>query len=138
MVSSSFDPWSFLMALGLSRDEVECMEQQGFVAVEHRAYKGTRLGPYFRLRWRMNGRQRVKSLGLDAELAVAVVNAIAQLQKKKALTHFLKRMLLEARRGLKLAKKDLQATMAATGRYYHGFTARKRRTSSRAETLRES
>ena len=116
------DSWSILMNLGLSRAEVNCLQHQGFVASEYRA----RHGPYFKLRWRNDGKQRVKYLGHDAELARTVSIALADLQKKKVLERQLARMVLEARKILRKAKKEMVAAMAARGEYFHGYTSRKR------------
>src|SRR5476651_807711 len=91
------DPWTILMGLGLSRTEVACLQDQGFVAAEYRVHRAARLGPYFKLRWRMHGRQMVKYLGQDAEKAEAVANALVEVQKKKMLERQLARMFAEAR-----------------------------------------
>jgi hypothetical protein len=122
------DPWSILMGLGMSRTEVDCLQDQGFVAAEYRTYQGARLGPYYKLRWRQDGKQRVKYLGQDVEIIVEVSIALAQLQKKRILERQLARMFLEARKSLRRVKQDMTTAMAAMGEYYHGYTSRKRRT----------
>jgi hypothetical protein len=115
------------MGLGLSHAEVDCLQHQGFVAVEYRDYRGARLGPYFKLRWRRDGKQRVTYLARDAEKAETVSIALAQLQKKKVLERQLARMFLEARRSLRKAKQEMAAAMASRGKYYHGYSSRRRR-----------
>jgi hypothetical protein len=127
---ASTDPCSILMSLGLSLAEVDCLKDQGVVTAEYRDYQGTHLGPYHKLRWRMHGRQRVKYLGQDLAKAERVSIALAQLRQQKVLDRQLAKMMSEARKGLRKAKKELAAAMTARGRYYHGYTSRKQRCSA--------
>jgi hypothetical protein len=62
-------PLSLLAELGLTDESVLELVNQGFLTAEYRVYCGTRLGPYFKLRWRSKGRQRVKYLGRMALLS---------------------------------------------------------------------
>jgi hypothetical protein len=54
-----------LEALGLSEEDVLALQRQGFVSTEDRG--GT---AYFKLRWRLEGRQKVLALGLDLGFTV--------------------------------------------------------------------
>ena len=129
------DPWEVLTGLGLSRADVEGLQRQGFVAPEFRVDQGVRRGPYYKLRWRINGRQRVKYLGRSAAQAEAVASAVAHLQQPRVRERHLARQMAEARRKLTQAKQTMAAALAAEGKYYHGYTSR-RRTEGNAQTAR--
>ena len=137
MIDPDRDARAVLTRLGLNEDDVEALALQGFVAAEDRQYRGARLGPYFKLRWRMHGRQRTKYLGRDAQLAEVVANAIADLQRENLLAREVARMMTAARKSLQETKKQMAKVMANRGRYYHGYTCRKRRTNPASATEAE-
>ncbi len=70
-----------LLRLGLTRNDIAALRRQGFIAAEYCVRGGRRFGPYFKLRWRCGGRQRVRYLGRDCRLAEAVAAAVKQLQE---------------------------------------------------------
>jgi hypothetical protein len=127
-------PFSLLAELGLTDEDVLALANQGFLTAEYRDYCGTRLGPYFKLRWRSNGRQRVKYLGRDVNRAEVISNAIANLREGKRIQEQLAELVAEARQSLRRAKQAMDTTMANQDRYFHGFTGRKKRTGSAGQT----
>jgi hypothetical protein len=89
-----------LAALGLSSDDLEALKRQGFVATDYR-HRGRRLyGPYFKLRWRRKGRQKVLYLGQARHRAEQVRAALTEWQRPSRLMRQLSRLLDETRRRL--------------------------------------
>ena len=67
-------------ALQLLRNHPERFTRQGSVAAAWRTYRGRRLGPYYRLVWREDGRQRTLYLGRQCPLVDEVRRLLAQIQ----------------------------------------------------------
>ena len=116
------DPFA---GLNLSVKDYAALAEQGFVAPEFRTYAGKKLGPYFKLRWRSGGRQRVRYLGTDAARIARIKTVLAELQSPKQLIRELTQMMTEARAGLHDTKEILKPQCAAAGLMFHGFTLRK-------------
>src|SRR4051812_22927584 len=109
-----------LVALRLSPEDVRALARQGFVAAHVRGGR-----TYFKLRWRLDGRQRVRGLGIDPRRAEAVRAALAARRHARAAARELDHLLARARRHLRNAKRLLAPIMAAAGFHYHGFTRRR-------------
>ena len=133
VLSPGRDSFSLLAELGLTDEDVLSLVHQGFLTAEYRNYGGARLGPYFKLRWRSNGRQRVKYLGRDVNRAEAVSDAINSLREGKRRQDRLTALVADARKSLRRAKQAMNAAMANQGRYFHGFAVRKRKAGSAAK-----
>ena len=127
------DSSSLLAELGLTDEDVLSLVNQGFLTAEYRVHGAARLGPYFKLRWRSNGRQRVKYLGRDVDRAEAISDAISSLREGKRRQDQLAALVADARKSLRRAKQAMNAAMANQGRYFHGFAGRKRETGSAAK-----
>jgi hypothetical protein len=84
-----------LAALGLTAEDYRALAQQGFVSPERRAG-----GPYYKLRFRRDGRQVVTCLGKDHAAAQAVAKELRTLQAPARLGRHLRRLTIEARRTL--------------------------------------
>ena len=63
-----------LARLGLGPADRAALARQGFVAAEWRRRGGRRWGPYFKLRWRRGGVQRVRYLGREVRISRPVAN----------------------------------------------------------------
>jgi hypothetical protein len=114
-----------LAALGLSALDQQALARQGFVAAEYRPGQGRRLGPYFKLRWRRDGRQQVRYLGCDLDWARQIQAALANLQRPRQLIRQVNGLMKEARKRLHQAKDLLEPRLGEGGQYYHGYTARR-------------
>ena len=118
-----------LLALGLSSEHVRALAQQGFVCSE---YRGKR-GPFFKLRFRLQGRQVVKYLGMDVEEAERVRRELAELQRARRGGVELRRATLEARKILRSSKRMVWADAKRAGFEFHGRSLRQRKTNVRAD-----
>ena len=127
------DSLSLLAELGLTDEDVLTLVNQGFLTAEYRNYGDARLGPYFKLRWRSNGRQRVKYLGRDVKRAEAISDAIGRLREGKRRQEQFAALVVDARKSLRRAKQAMTTAMGNLGRYFHGFTGRKRGIGSDAQ-----
>jgi len=78
-------------ALTLLREDPLRFATQGTITTTWRTYRGRRLGPYFRLTWRENGRQRAIYLGRQTPLVDEVRHLLHEAQT-------IRRMLSEHRR----------------------------------------
>ena len=78
----------------------------------------------FKLRFRMNGRQRVKYLGVDARFANQVEQELGQLQQKRHDDRQLKRLNREASELLRSCKLYLEPLINAVGLRFHGLAIR--------------
>ena len=93
---------------------------QGSVVEGWRDYRGRRLGPYFRLAFRVDGRQKSIYLGADKTLADDIRKRLTALQevrrKQQALSHL--RALIK--KSLANHRQRLQAELAEVGLYLKG------------------
>jgi hypothetical protein len=110
-----------LAGLGLAAEDLRALARQGFVAAEARRGRG----PYYKLRWRRGGRQRVRYLGRDPGRAARARAALEALQRPLRAARLLARLLGEARRRLREARRLLTPRAEARGLRYHGYTARR-------------
>jgi hypothetical protein len=89
-----------LAGLGLAAEDLRALARQGFVSEERRGGRG----PYYKLRWRRAGQQRVRYLGGDPGRAAVVRAELEGLQRPPRAARLLARLLGEARRRLRDAK----------------------------------
>jgi hypothetical protein len=108
-----------ILDLGQTPFELQALVQQGFVAVEPR---GARL--IYKLRYRVAGRQRVRSLGSDPLQAQLIADELAKLQAARRQQLTTKRIVKHARRALRKAKRRLTAVATAEGVVFHGYSIR--------------
>ena len=112
-----------LQLLLLSPAELRALERQGFVAAEYRRGRG----PYFKLRYQVNGRQRVVNLGADAQLAEEIRRELAQLQADRRGERKLARLMGEASDVLRKSKQRLEGDLRRVGLQFHGYAIRRSR-----------
>lgn len=81
----------------------------------------------FKLRFRRNGQQRVRYLGVDERVAELVRRQLAELQKRRRNARLLRAAVRAARRALRESKRALEPELIARGYRYHGYAIRRRR-----------
>jgi hypothetical protein len=101
-------------------DHAELFRDQGSVQVTWRLYQGRRLGPFYRLAYRVAGRQRSKYLGKDQTLAEEVERILHEIQTPLREQRWLARMTRDGRRAFKRHKQDLQRELESLGLYVKG------------------
>ena len=129
-VNCDSDLWT---RLRLSEDDLSALANQGFITSEYRLRDGQKFGPYFKLRFRKDGRQHVRYLGRDARLAAQVDAALASLQAPVCLAREAASLMAEVRQQLRRAKEKMKPHLTDLGFHYHGYVARRPR-NSRAST----
>jgi hypothetical protein len=114
-----------LADLGLSVEDRQALARQGFVAEEYRSGRRGRRGPYYRLHWRHQGRQRVRYLGKDLARAEQVKTALVAMQSSQRLLHQVAQWLAEVQKSLQRAKQILEPHLAEQGWRFHGYAGRR-------------
>lgn len=112
-----------LELLPIGSADRRALEQQGFVAAEYRHGRG----PYFKLRYRVNGQQRVVYIGTDARLADEIRRELAQLQADRRGECKLVRLTAEAHDVLRKSKQRLDGEFRRLGLKFHGYAIRRSR-----------
>jgi hypothetical protein len=112
-----------LVDLGLSAAEQAALARQGFIAPEYRHQKG----PYYRLHFRLDGRQTTRYLGCDSTVIPTLRAELADLQRLTHLDRELGQRCRQARRLLRATKKRLAPDLQRAGYHYHGLDIRRRR-----------
>ena len=116
-------PPRVLHTLGLNEDEIRTVRRQGFVSQDVR-------GPnqvYYKLRFRMAGRQHVRYIGRDAALARLIALELRQSQQRIHQGRNLSRLLREAKLLLRTSKTRLDPQLAQQGFRFHGRAIRRLR-----------
>ena len=111
-----------LSRLKLSADEIEELKSQGFVAEERRGKT-----VYFKLRFRLQGRQRVKYLGRDVAFVNMIRQELAVIQTPRRTLQHVERCGQHARTSLRQMKSELTPMLASYGYHFHGMAIRKTR-----------
>lgn len=120
-----------LALLNLTPAEQNALASQGFVAAEYR--RGS--GPYFKLRFRLQGRQVVRYLGVNPEFAKRVEKEVAELQRPRRQEQQVRRLNDEAHRQLRHWKQTLEPFVTKQGYHFHGFALRKARRPSHKQPV---
>jgi hypothetical protein len=120
---------TLLAELGLGSAEVAALKRQGFVSCEARG--GGRI--VYKLRFRLDHRQRVKCLGADEALARRVEETLSRLQHPRHKALALGRLTRETARLLRDGKRRIEPWLAAAGYRFHGQALRRPRRRKRAE-----
>ena len=94
--------------------------RQGSVVSSWRVYRGRRLGPFFSLRYRIEGQQSSIYLGRSLILAEQVRGLLMDLQQERRLT----RLKRQARAELHKCKASWQQELASMGLSLKGFEVR--------------
>ena len=115
-----------LAGLNLDDEEFAALKRQGFVSRE------TRRGiSVFKLRFRVNGRQRVKYVTTDPVVAAALERQLRQLQRAKDNDITLRSLNREARQLLRQCKNRLSPLVEQAGLGFHGRALRRPRPTNR-------
>lgn len=115
-----------LSRLNLTDDQMAALSTQGFVARERRC--GRR--DIFKLRFRIEGKQVVRSLGTSPANAASVALAVRVLQRTMRVQRELRKLEEELRRYLKATKKLLRPAVDLAGYRFHGMCVRRTRSRS--------
>ena len=116
-----FADFPALARLGLSEGDLDELEQQGFLAPEHRGER-----TYYKLRFRRGGRQVVRYVG-GTEKAGLVAQELNTLQAARRVQRELAELGVAARLILRDAKTKLEPLLLDRGFKYHGQAVRRPR-----------
>ena len=97
---------------------------QGTVEAECRVHRGKRLGPYFRVRYRADGRRRSIYLGRSAELAELVRQLLAAIRGLRREQLASRRRMRQARAALRSHKAEMARLLATRGITLKGWEFR--------------
>ena len=123
---STEDLTGALSGLNLTADQMAALSTQGFVARERRC--GRR--DIFKLRFRIDGKQIVRSLGTSPTNAARVAFGVRVLQRTMHVQRELRKLEEELRRYLKATKKLLRPAVEIAGYRFHGMCVRRTRSRS--------
>jgi hypothetical protein len=116
----SFD----ILAGRIDREDLAALAVQGFVSTEVRPSGQVT----YKLRWRRDGRQRVRYLGSDPAVAARVQAAVETLQQPNRSNRLWKVFLAAAWQTSRNIKATLGQPMKEIGYVYHGHTTRLKNT----------
>jgi hypothetical protein len=111
-----------LPELGLTADEIAALRRQGFVSRERRGHGHVR----YKLRFRHGGKQHVRYLGQDPQVADRVRQELASLQAATRLDRHLGRLLHEVTPLLRSVKTRLEPVLQDAGYRFHGLSIRRK------------
>jgi hypothetical protein len=100
------------------------LSRQGYVVESWRQYRGRRLGPYYRLRYRERGRMRSVYLGRDAVLAEEVRGRLSELQRPLRRKREAHKRWKKERAYLRILKARWEAELRKIGLRLKGFEVR--------------
>lgn len=129
LVTSQATP-PLLTQLGLTAGELAALRRQGFVCRERRGR-----GFVFKLRFRLAGRQQIRVIGRDADLAMALKKELAEWQRTRRDEREVARWHTQVSAALRGANLRLAPLCEAAGYYFHGRSVRKRRSPHPAATV---
>ena len=98
--------------------------RQGAVVASWRYYQGRKLGPYYRLAYREEGRQCFIYLGRDEGLAQAVRDLLAALKRPRRRRRLFDALRTQGRAMLRQAKASMAEELAKWGLRLKGFEVR--------------
>jgi hypothetical protein len=110
-----------LASLRLDSEDIAAIADQGFISKDHRGNR-----TYDKLRFRRDGRQRVRYIG-DAARASAVEEELKILQRPLQLRRRMAELTRSVTGELRTAREKLQPLAESQGYCYHGHALRKRR-----------
>ena len=117
------EPHTVWQRLGFTNGELTALARQGFVCGEQRGPNNK----VFKLRFRLNGQQRVRYLGTNEEQAQSVQRQLLELQRSTHQHRQLRQVAREARQLLTQAKTNLRPLLTAVGFDFHGLSIRRKR-----------
>jgi hypothetical protein len=114
--------WLTLSRLTLTESDLRALRRQGHVAAERRNNR-----TIYKLRFRVAGRQKVRYLGSDPEVAKSVAEELRGLQRPTRQERALRRLLTEVARYRRDFKAALIPHVQEIGCTFHGFEIRRPR-----------
>jgi len=108
--------------LRLTANERKALETQGFVSQECRG-----LRRYYKLRFRLMGRQHVRYIGADFERARQIECELRQLRQQRERFQEIVKIVREGRALLRQTKKEVAAALEGSDLYFHGQEIRRKR-----------
>ena len=113
---------SLLTTFNLSDEELGALARQGFVSWERRGRC-----MYAKLRYRVDGKQRVKYLGKEEGFVRRVEEELAVLQSTSQLDRALGRLTRDANQVLRSVRGRVESVLSDRGYVLHGRSVRKPR-----------
>ena len=98
--------------------------RQGAIVATWREYQGRKLGPYYRLAWREEGRQRSRYLGCSTWVVEKVRELLARVQQELRQGRQLRRLERTARAAMRWSKGLLRKELGRLGLWLKGFEVR--------------
>ena len=114
--------------LGFVTGHMDIFGRQGSVHESWRRYQGKTLGPFFRLSFRQEGKQRSRYLGSDRAFALEVRKLLRDLQAPLRQQRDLDRQLGQVRQSVQARKRAFGRQLARQGLYWKGSEIRGWRT----------
>ena len=111
-------------ALRCIAEHPESFARQGTVVAAYRKVGPRTYGPYHRLSYRVEGRQRSVYIGRDPQKVDAVRAALASLQDRRRKQREFDKLEQGVRRSLRLAKIQADMHIRTLGLRFHGFEIR--------------
>ncbi len=102
----------------------EVLACQGAVAETWRSYGGRKLGPYYRLAWLEDGRQRSIYLGASEELAQEVRRLLDEFQSRMGRQRTWRQQMAQVRKAFRAHQRQWRRELRAHGLYARGLTVR--------------
>jgi hypothetical protein len=96
----------------------------GAIVATWRTYQGHRLGPYYRLAYRENGRQQSRDLGCCKELVARVRGTLADFQRRLQESKVMRGLIHAAKRAWHLCELRLRVQLSAVGIQMQGWELR--------------
>ncbi len=110
--------------LDFIRSHADVFARCGSVVASYRSRNGRRCGPYYRLAYRAEGRQRSLYLGASEELAAQVRSLLTELQARRDYYRMVARSERRRRENLLHLKRQWQQAALARGLYARGWELR--------------
>ncbi len=123
------------IAVSLIRDRPDLFCCQGSVQTTWRSYRGRRLGPYFRLSYRIDCQQRSLYLGADQKTVAIVREALAVAQQHHREQLSLAQCRQAVRSALRETRRQFNDELTSVGLHLKGTEIRGWRTTSEAWNL---
>ena len=114
---------AYFQQLALGAAELAELKTQGFVSCERRSAQSL----VYKLRFRMDGRQRTRYLGADVARATQVSQYLAQLQALRRANDRLRAVNRLAATQLRAGKQQLEPLVRQAGLRFHGRIIRRPR-----------
>ena len=108
----------------LVRAHLDVFGRQGAIVATWCEHQGRKLGPYYRLAWREEGRQRSRYLGCSTWVVERVRELLARVQQELRQSRQLRRLERTARAAIRWSKGLLRKELGRLGLWLKGFEVR--------------